>query len=194
MARAEVEARQAPGHASKQRDADRRCTRHEELCSRETGRDQDDGDSEATSGQRAVLRGDRKGDQLNRHTNRAITTSRGARIGRDLPIIRPYHPWMDTAEDDFLQFVTQAVEDAVTFDGDAATMASRAREGDKDAVTELTRAYATIGVLSGIRLRPSWLPRLIQEGPTAIAVELPAAIEATFAGFREPPFPFEEAP
>lgn len=101
---------------------------------------------------------------------------------------------MDTAEDDFLQFVTQAVEDAVTFDGDAATMASRAREGDKDAVTELTRAYATIGVLSGIRLRPSWLPRLIQEGPTAIAVELPAAIEATFAGFREPPFPFEEAP
>jgi hypothetical protein len=107
---------------------------------------------------------------------------------------------MDTPDDDFLQFVTQAVEDAVTFDGDAATIASRAREGDKDAVTELTRAYAAIAVLSGIRLRPSWLPmpdaaqeamlvlrRFIQEGSTAIAVELPAAIEATFAGFREPP-------
>lgn len=46
MARAEIEATQPTGHASKQRDADRRCTRHEELCSRETRRNQDNGGSE----------------------------------------------------------------------------------------------------------------------------------------------------
>jgi hypothetical protein len=106
---------------------------------------------------------------------------------------------MDTSAD-FLRFVTQAAEDAVTFDGDAAAIASRAREGDKDAVAELTRAYAAMAVLTGIRLRPSWLPMpdaaqeamlvlrvLIEDGSTAIAAELPAAIEATFAGFRRPP-------
>jgi hypothetical protein len=52
---------------------------------------------------------------------------------------------MDTSAD-FLRFVTQAAEDAVTFDGDAAAIASRAREGDKDAVAELTRAYAAMAV------------------------------------------------
>ena len=102
---------------------------------------------------------------------------------------------------DFLRFVTQAAEDAVNFDGDAVAMASRARDGDEEAVAELTRAYAAIAVLRGTRLRPHWLPvpdaaqeamlvlrRLIDDGSTTIAAELPSAIRATFAGFREPPY------
>ena len=101
---------------------------------------------------------------------------------------------------DFLRFVTQAAEDAVNFDGDVVALASRARDGDKDAVAELIRAYAALAVLTGIRLRPHWLPmpdaaqeamlvlgRLIEDGSTTIAVELPSAIGATFSGFRKPP-------
>ena len=116
-----------------------------------------------------------------------------------LPTGRPYHPRMD-APADFLRFVTQAAEDAVNFDGDAVAMASRARDGDEEAVAELTRAYAAIAVLTGTRLRPQWLPvpdaaqeamlvlrRLIDDGSTTIAAELPSAIRATFAGLREPP-------
>jgi hypothetical protein len=101
---------------------------------------------------------------------------------------------------DFIQFVTKAAQDAVNFDGDAVAVASAARDGDKDAVAELTRAYAAIAVLTGIRMRPPWLPvpdaaqeamlvlrRLIEDGSTTIAPELPSAIGATFAGFKEPP-------
>jgi hypothetical protein len=103
---------------------------------------------------------------------------------------------------DFLQFVTKAAEDAVNFDGDAVAMAARARDGDRDAVEELTRAYAAIAVLTGIRLRPPWLPvpdaaqeamlvlrRLIEDGSTMIATELPSAIGATFARLRRPDTP-----
>ena len=103
------------------------------------------------------------------------------------------------ASADFMRFVTQAAEDAVTFDGDPVAMASAAQGGDKDAVANLTRAYAAIAVLMGIRLRPPWLQipdaaqeatlvlrRLIEEGSTRIAVDLPSAIEATFMGLRPP--------
>jgi hypothetical protein len=108
-------------------------------------------------------------------------------------------PRMDTPAD-FLQFVTQAAEDAVTFDGDAVALASRARDGEEEAVVELIRAHAAIAVLTGIRMRPLWLPmpdaaqeamlvlrRLIEDGSTIIAAELPSAIGATFAGLRQPP-------
>ena len=103
---------------------------------------------------------------------------------------------------DFLQFVTQAAEDAVNFDGDAVAMAARAQDGDRDAAEELTRAYAAIAVLTGVRLRPRWLPipdaaqeamlvlrRLIENGSTTIAAELPSAIGATFARLRRPDTP-----
>ena len=109
-----------------------------------------------------------------------------------------YHPRMD-ASADFMRFVTQAAEDAVTFDGDPVAIASAAQGGDKDAVANLTRAYAAIAVLMGIRLRPPWLQipdaaqeamlvlrRLIEEGSTTIAVDLPSTIEATFMGLRPP--------
>jgi hypothetical protein len=92
---------------------------------------------------------------------------------------------------DFLRFITQAAEEAVTFDGDVVALASGARNGDNDAVAELIRAYAAIACLTGIRLRPSWLPmpdaaqeamlvlrRLIVEGSITIATELPSAIAA----------------
>jgi hypothetical protein len=103
---------------------------------------------------------------------------------------------------DFLQFVTKAAEDAVNFDGDAVAMAARARDGDRDAVEELTRAYAAIAVLTGVRLRPRWPPipdaaqeamlvlrRLIEDGSTTIAAELPSVIGATFARLRRPDTP-----
>jgi hypothetical protein len=103
---------------------------------------------------------------------------------------------------DFLQFVTKAAEDAVNFDGDAVAMAARARDGDKDAVAELTRAYAAIAVLTSIRLRPPWLPvpdaaqeamlvlrRLIEDGSTTIAAGLPLAIGESFAELTEPDNP-----
>ena len=103
------------------------------------------------------------------------------------------------ASADFMQFVTQAAEDAVNFDGDAVAMGSAARDGDKDAVADLTRAYAAIAVLTGVRLRPPWLQiadagqeamlvlrRLIEDGSTTIAVDLPSAIEATFTRLRPP--------
>jgi hypothetical protein len=114
---------------------------------------------------------------------------------------RPYHPRMETPKD-FLQFVTQAAEDAVNFDGDAVTLASAARNGDKDAIEQLTRAYAAIAVLTGVRLRPRWLPipdaaqeamlvlrRLIENGSTTIAAGLPLAIGESFAELTEPDNP-----
>jgi hypothetical protein len=110
----------------------------------------------------------------------------------------PYHPRMD-ASADFIESVTQAAEDAVNFEGDAVALASSARGGDKEAVADLVRAYAAIAVLTGVRLRPPWLPipdagqeamlvllRLIEDGSTTIAVDLPSAIEATFMGLRPP--------
>jgi len=114
---------------------------------------------------------------------------------------RPYHPRMETPKD-FLQFVTQAAEDAVTFDGDAVTLASAALNGDKDAVEQLTRAYVAIAVLTGVRLRPRCLPipdagqeamlvlhRLIENGSTTIAAGLPLAIGESFAELTEPDNP-----
>jgi hypothetical protein len=111
---------------------------------------------------------------------------------------RPYHPTMDVPAD-FVHFVTQAAEDAVNFDGDVVAIASAARAGDKDAIAELTRAYAAIAVLTGIGLRPPWLQlpdaaqeamlvlrRLIDAGSTTIAAELSSAIAARFRGLRPP--------
>jgi hypothetical protein len=101
------------------------------------------------------------------------------------------------ASAEFMEFVTQAAEDAVTFDGDPVALASAARGGDKDAVANIVRAYGAIAVLTGVRLRPPWLPipdagqearlvlpRLIEDGSTTIAADLPSAIEATFAKLR----------
>jgi hypothetical protein len=103
------------------------------------------------------------------------------------------------ASAEFMEFVTQAAEDAVNFDGDEVALASAAWSGDKDAVANLARAYTAIAVLTGVRLRPSWLPipdagqeamlvlrRLIEDGSTTIAADLPSAIEATFARLRPP--------
>jgi hypothetical protein len=72
----------------------------------------------------------------------------------------------------------------------------------KDAVEQLTRAYAPIAVLTGVRLRPRWLPipdaaqeailvlrRLIENGSTTIAAGLPLAIGESFAELTEPDNP-----
>jgi hypothetical protein len=98
---------------------------------------------------------------------------------------------------EFMEFVTQAAEDAVNFDGDEVALASAARGGDKDAAANLVRAYAAIAVLMGVRLRPPWLPipdagqeamlvlrRFIEDGSTSIAADLPSAIEAAFEKLR----------
>ena len=98
-----------------------------------------------------------------------------------------------------MEFVTRAAEDAVNFSGDAVALASAARQGDEDAVANLTHAFAAIAVLTGIRLRPPWLPapdagqeamlvlrRLIEDGSSTIVVDLPSAIQATFMGLRPP--------
>jgi hypothetical protein len=100
---------------------------------------------------------------------------------------------------EFLQFVMQAAEEAVSFRGDEAELAARAREGDQAAVAELTRAYLAIAVLTGLRLRPLWLPepdaaqeaiivlgRMIEGGSTTIALEFPAAIRTAFGRLRKP--------
>jgi hypothetical protein len=109
---------------------------------------------------------------------------------------QPYHPRMDTSAE-FMEFLIQAAEDAVTFDSDAVALASAARGGDKDAAANLVRAYAAIAVLMGVRLRPPWLPipdagqeamlvlrRFIEDGSTSIAADLPSAIEAAFEKLR----------
>ena len=87
----------------------------------------------------------------------------------------------------------EAVVDAVNFDGDVTALASRAHEGDQGAISELTRAYAALAVLTGIRLRPAWLSQedaaqeamlvltgIVGLGTERIAAELPGAIEARF--------------
>ena len=99
----------------------------------------------------------------------------------------------------FAQFVSQAVADALSFEGDTVALASRARDGDKDAAKELSSAYRAIAVPTAMRLRPPWLTRpdaaqeatlvldrLVKDGSTTIAVELPLAIQKTFAGLRLP--------
>ena len=102
----------------------------------------------------------------------------------------------------FLRFVTQTAEDAVKFDGDEVELAHRARDGDVTAVKELSSAYRAIAVLTALRLRPLWLPapdagqeavlvldRLVKNGSTTIAVDLPLAIRKTFSGLRPPDAP-----
>jgi hypothetical protein len=89
---------------------------------------------------------------------------------------------------EFLRFVTQTAEDTVQFDGDEFELAHRARNGDVTAAAELSTAYRAIAVLTAVRLRPLWLPapdaaqeamlvldRLVRDGSTTIAVELPLA-------------------
>ena len=103
---------------------------------------------------------------------------------------------------EFVRFVTETAEDAVKFDGDEVELAHRAGTGDVTAVKELSSAYRAIAVLTAMRLRPPWLPRpdaaqeatlvldrLVNDGSTTIAVELPLAIQKTFAGFRLPDAP-----
>ncbi len=98
-----------------------------------------------------------------------------------------------------LRFVTETAEDAVKFDGDEVELAQRARNGDMTAVQELSSAYRAIAVLTALRLRPLWLPapdavqeamlvldRLVKDGSTTIAVDLPLAIRKTFSGLRPP--------
>jgi hypothetical protein len=92
-----------------------------------------------------------------------------------------------------LEFVMEAVVDAVNFDGDVAALASRAQKGDQGAISEFTRVYAALAVLTGIRLRPAWLSQedaaqeamlvlmgIVKRGTARIAAELPGAIEAKF--------------
>jgi len=101
--------------------------------------------------------------------------------------------------EDVLRFVTETTEDAVKFDGDEVELAQRARNGDMTAVKELSRGYRAIAVLTALRLRPLWLPapdaaqeamlvldRLVKDGSTTIAVDLPLAIRKTFSGLRPP--------
>jgi hypothetical protein len=93
-----------------------------------------------------------------------------------------------------LQFVIEAVADAVNFDGDAAALASQAQEGDQGAISELTRAHAALAVLTGLHFRPAWLSkedaaqeailvlrRIVEDVSQRIAAELPGAVEARFA-------------
>ena len=101
--------------------------------------------------------------------------------------------------DAFAQFVSQAVADALNFNGDTVALATRARDGDEDAAKRLSSAYRAIAVLTALRLRPLWLPapdaaqeatlvldHLVEDGSTAIAVELPLAIRKAFARLRPP--------
>jgi hypothetical protein len=103
---------------------------------------------------------------------------------------------------EFRRFVTQVAEDAVGFHGDEVDLATRAHEGDKAATAELTSAYRAIAVLTGLRLRPLWLPapdaaqealivlaRLVESGSTTIALELPSAISTAFGRLRKPADP-----
>jgi hypothetical protein len=119
--------------------------------------------------------------------------------GRTRPYRGPYHRGVDAP---FAQFVSQAVADALSFEGDTVALASRARDGDKDAARELSSAYRAVAVLTAMRLRPPWLARpdaaqeatlvldrLVKDGSTTIAVELPLAIQKTFAAFRPPDAP-----
>jgi hypothetical protein len=91
------------------------------------------------------------------------------------------------------------VSDALNFDGDATALASQAQEGDQDAISELTRAHAALAVLTGIRLRPTWLSKedaaqeamlvlrdIVEGGSERIAVELPGEIEARIAALEKP--------
>jgi hypothetical protein len=103
---------------------------------------------------------------------------------------------------EFLRFATKTAEDAVKFDGDEVELAHRARNGDVTAIRELSSAYRAIAVLIALRLRPLWLPvpdagqeamlvldRLVKDGSTTIAIDLPLAIQKTFAGLRPPDAP-----
>jgi hypothetical protein len=103
------------------------------------------------------------------------------------------------APTEFLRFVTETAEDAIKFDGDEGQLAHRARSGDEIAVAELSSAYRGIAVLTAVRLRPPWLPapdaaqeamlvldRLVKDGSTTIAVELPVAIRQKFAALQPP--------
>jgi hypothetical protein len=100
---------------------------------------------------------------------------------------------------ELLRFVTETGEDAIKFDGDEVELAHRARNGDVTAIRELSSAYRAIAVLTALRLRPLWLPapdawqeamlvldRLVKDGSTTIAIDLPLAIRKTFAGLRPP--------
>jgi hypothetical protein len=103
---------------------------------------------------------------------------------------------------EFLRFVTETAAFAVKFDGDEIELSRRARDGDLTAIRELSNAYRAIAVLTALRLRPLWLPapdagqeailvldRLVKDGSTTIAIDLPLAIRKTFAGLRPPDAP-----
>ena len=69
------------------------------------------------------------------------------------------------------------------------------------AIKELSSAYRAIAVLTALRLRPLWLPmpdagqeamlvldRVVKDGSTTIAIDLPLAIRKMF-GLRPPDAP-----
>lgn len=100
---------------------------------------------------------------------------------------------------EFREFLADAARRAAGFDGDEVELVKRARDGDGAAVSELMSAYLALAVLTGLRLRPSWLSapdagqeaiivlqRLAESGTRTIAVELPSAIQATFEGLSKP--------
>jgi hypothetical protein len=101
---------------------------------------------------------------------------------------------------EFHEFLNEAAREAADFDGDEIELAVRARHGDRAAVSELITVYLALAVLTGLRLRPSWLAapdagqeaiivfqRLVESGTRRIAVELPSAIQARFARMKQPP-------
>jgi hypothetical protein len=85
-----------------------------------------------------------------------------------------------------IRFVTQAAEDAVTFDSDPVAMAAAAHGGDVDAVANLTRAYAAIavgwaGAVSATEFRPLDRPKLKQRvGRRPIKQANPLVIDDNF--------------
>jgi hypothetical protein len=102
-------------------------------------------------------------------------------------------PIMDNYSAEFLDELLKATRSGVDFDGDVARLASRARDGDKEAVDKLMTAYWSIAILLGIRMRPSSLripdaaqeavivlQRMIRAGSTTIEVDLAPAIRRTF--------------
>ena len=102
-------------------------------------------------------------------------------------------PIMSNYSAEFLDDLLEATRLGVDFDGDVAHLASRARDGDQEAVDKLMTAYWSVAVLLGIRMRPTSLripdaaqeavvvlQRMIRAGSTTIEVDLAPAIRRTF--------------
>jgi hypothetical protein len=99
---------------------------------------------------------------------------------------------MSSFSAEFLDDLLGATRLAVEFDADVADLASRARDGNQEAVAKLMTAYWSLAVLLAIRLRPTSLPipdaaqeavvvllGMIRAGSTTIEVDLAPAIRQT---------------